>query len=55
LGLDRSTGRPSARRIKKGSIEESLSHHPITEGLDEQTVYGFRALLYKGKEKGEKV
>ena len=24
------------REVKSGSLEESLSHHPSTEGLDEQ-------------------
>jgi hypothetical protein len=30
---------------RQGSLGESLFHHSSTVGLDEQTVYGFRALL----------
>ena len=31
--------------VRRGSLGESLFHHSSTVGLDEQTVYVFRALL----------
>ena len=31
--------------VRHGSLGESLFHHSSTVGLDEQRVYGFRALL----------
>jgi hypothetical protein len=40
--------------VRHSSLGESLAHQLSTVGLDDQTVYGFRALLYKGREKGKK-
>ena len=43
------------REVKSGSLEESLSHHPSTEGLDEQRQSMVLELYYRKAGEREKV